>query len=67
MKQPISDYKQDDEGHWVAILTCRHTQHVRHSPPWFIRPWTLTLNGRTQMLGHELNCKKCDQSLPPDC
>jgi hypothetical protein len=66
MKQPITGFHLDDEGHWVAELACGHFQHVRHDPPWFSRPWVLTEESRTSMLGYCLNCKKCDAGAPPD-
>ncbi len=66
MKQPITGYHQDDEHHWVAELACGHFQHVRHDPPWIQRRWVTTEAGRARMLGHTLNCKKCDAGEPPD-
>ena len=66
MKQAISGYHQDDEAHWVAELECGHFQHVRHKPPWVCRPWVITHQGRQQMLGHQLNCKKCDANAAKD-
>ncbi|MBT4838848.1 MAG: DUF3565 domain-containing protein [Methylococcales bacterium] len=66
MKRSISGYLKDDENHWVAKLICGHYQHVRHTPPWFNRPWVLTEQARTSMLGFQLNCKKCDNILPKD-
>jgi len=56
----IAGFHQDEEAHWVADLDCGHTQHVRHDPPWTSRPWVLTEEGRQGHIGHELNCKKCD-------
>lgn len=66
MQQAITGYHKDDEGHWVAELACGHFQHVRHRPPWVTRRWVTTEAGRTRMLGHPLNCKKCDAGAPPD-
>ena len=66
MEQPIKGFHLDDENHWVAELACGHFQHVRHIPPWFSRPWVTTEEGRNSMLGHRLNCKKCDVGAPPD-
>lgn len=66
MEQPIKGFHLDDENHWVAELACGHFQHVRHIPPWFSRPWVITEEGRNSMLGHRLNCKKCDAGAPPD-
>jgi hypothetical protein len=60
MNQGIVAYHQDDEGHWVAELVCGHFQHVRHDPPMVSRPWVLTIEGRDEMLGYELECKKYD-------
>ncbi|MFD2176111.1 DUF3565 domain-containing protein [Veronia pacifica] len=60
MKQPIVGYHKDDEGHWVAELRCGHCQHVRHQPPFILRPWVVTLHGREKMLGTFLYCKLCE-------
>ena len=61
MQQAIVGFHLDEEGHWVADLTCGHGQHVRHDPPWQNRPWVLTEQGRKEKLGVILECKKCDQ------
>ena len=66
MKQPITGYHRDELGHWVAQLACGHFQHVRHDPPLVQRLWVTTAAGRKQMLGHELECKKCDEGEPRD-
>jgi hypothetical protein len=55
----IVGFHQDDEGHWVAELECGHGQHVRHDPPWQLRPWVLTPEWRARFIGVELLCKKC--------
>jgi hypothetical protein len=39
MERRIVGFHQDDERHWVAELECGHNQHVRHHPPWTVRPW----------------------------
>ena len=65
-KQPMIGYHLDEENHWVAELSCGHFQHVRHDPPWTTRPWVLTEEGRTSMLGYALDCKKCDRHEPKD-
>ena len=49
----------DDEGNWVADLECGHGQHVRHDPPWQLRPWVLTPDGRAKFIGVQLPCRKC--------
>ena len=66
MDQPITGFHQDAEGHWVAELSCGHFQHVRHDPPWQVRPWVLTADGRATRLGITLACVKCDAGAPPD-
>ncbi|MGV3722020.1 MAG: DUF3565 domain-containing protein, partial [Actinomycetota bacterium] len=53
---------QDEEGQWVAELSCGHTRHVRHQPPWELRPWTLTAEGRASRLGEALRCKDCGEN-----
>ena len=66
MKQHITGYHRDEEGHWVAELACGHNQHVRHDPPWVSRPWVTTPEGRARMLGHELQCRKCAEGAAAD-
>jgi hypothetical protein len=58
----IIGYHQDVEQHWVADLECGHTQHVRHDPPWQVRPWVITEEGRSRFLGTTLQCVKCAES-----
>lgn len=55
----IVGFHQDDEQHWVADLECGHTQHVRHDPPWQVREWVTTPEGRASRIGTELECVKC--------
>jgi len=66
VKQRITRFEIDDEGHWRAALTCGHFQHVRHDPPLTTRDWVLTEAGRASRLGLELECKRCDQETDPD-
>jgi hypothetical protein len=66
MKQPITGFHLDAEHDWVAELACGHFQHVRHKPPWIQRPWVVTEQGRADMLGELLDCKKCDSGALPD-
>jgi Protein of unknown function (DUF3565) len=61
MQRRIIGFHQDAEGHWVADLECGHSQHVRHDPPWQVRPWVLTGESRAAFLGIPLECVKCDQ------
>ena len=57
----ITGYHQDDEGHWVAELECGHHQHVRPNPPWQVRTWVTTEEGRRGRVGTVLACPKCDE------
>ena len=66
MKQSIIGFHKDEEDDWVAELECGHQQHVRHDPPWMLRPWVTTKEARKSRLGKELNCKKCDRKEPED-
>ncbi|MFL5477484.1 MAG: DUF3565 domain-containing protein [Gemmatimonadaceae bacterium] len=52
-------FHQDEEAHWVAELECGHAQHVRHDPPWQVREWVTTEEGRKSFLGQTLQCRKC--------
>ncbi len=62
MKQPIVGFHKDEEDDWVADLKCGHTRHVRHNPPWQLRSWVVTKEGRKSKLGMELDCAKCDEN-----
>jgi len=66
MLRPITGYHLDEEGHWVAELGCGHNQHVRHDPPWQMRPWVTTEAGREAHLGDRLRCLKCDRGAARD-
>lgn len=60
-ERAIVGFHMDEHGDWVAELECGHGQHVRHRPPWELRPWVVTEEGRRQRLGQLLQCRKCDQ------
>ena len=55
----IVGYHVDELGDWVAELECGHGQHVRHDPPWQVREWVTTEQGRATHLGTTLDCVKC--------
>lgn len=61
MEQAITGYHKDDHEDWVAELQCGHCQHLRHDPPWQVRPWVTSGKGRKEHIGHKLDCKKCDR------
>jgi len=64
MERAITGFHQDDHGDWVAELSCGHGQHVRHRPPWQVRPWVITEEGRREHLGLRLDCRLCDGDSP---
>lgn len=61
MRRAVVDFYQDEVGDWAAKLECGHGQHVRHDPPWMVREWVTTEEGRAAHLGMVLECKKCDE------
>jgi tellurite methyltransferase len=61
MNRRIVGFHQDNAGDWVAELECAHTQHVRHQPPFQMRPWVVTADGPRRQIGVELECKTCDE------
>jgi len=62
MQRLIVGFHQDHEGHWVAELECGHGQHVRHEPPWQVREWVTTPEGRASWLGRALECRRCESA-----
>jgi hypothetical protein len=66
MLATIVGFHQDDEGQWVATLSCGHTQHMRHNPPWQTRPWTQTVQGRNAQMGASLSCRQCERGVTID-
>ena len=52
--EKITGFHLDEDNHWVADLSCGHTQHVRHNRPWQQREWILSDNRRNDFIGFEL-------------
>ena len=52
-------FHQDEDGHWVADLSCGHTQHLRHLPPWQNRAWVTDPRERERHLGQPFPCGWC--------
>ena len=76
VQRAIVGFHQDELGDWVAELDCGHHQHVRHRPPFQLRPWVVEADGRRDRLGTPLECPLCEtggeaaclaQLLCPDC
>jgi hypothetical protein len=58
----------DDEGHWIAELSCGHRQHVRHRPPYVERAWVLSETERAAKIGCPIVCGSCagERAKPRD-
>lgn len=65
MRRTIVGFHQDDAGDWVADLSCLHSQHVRHQPPFRLAPWVLDESARAERIGTELDCPPCDRAELP--
>lgn len=66
MDRAITGFHRDEEGDWAAELSCGHCQHVRHRPPFQLRPWVLESDGRRSRLGTNLACRLCDRAELPE-
>lgn len=65
MHRQIAGFHQDDAGDWIADLSCGHTQHMRHRPPWESRAWVLDDAERALRIGAEIECPLCDMPALP--
>jgi hypothetical protein len=61
----ILGFRQDDADHWVAVLSCGHTQHLRHQPPWQNRDWVQHPAQRLEKIGQPFMCGWCAQGQAP--
>jgi hypothetical protein len=66
VERAIDGFHEDENGEWVADLSCLHRQHVRHQPPFRDRPWVLTEEGRADHIGAPIECPLCDRTELPD-
>ena len=55
----ITGFRQEGDGQWIAELECGHTVHVRHDPPWQVRPWVQKPAARNAGLGTSVECVRC--------
>ncbi|WP_433741298.1 DUF3565 domain-containing protein [Pseudomonas putida] len=62
----IIGFHQDEDGHWVAELSCGHTQHLRHQPPWQSRAWVMDPVQRHEKIGQPFDCGWCAQGSVSD-
>jgi len=61
----IDGFHQDELGDWVVELSCLHSQHMRHQPPFRDRAWVLTAAGRAEHVGTTIDCPLCDRGEIP--
>ena len=66
MKRTIDGFLQDEQGDWVAQLSCLHGQHIRHQPPFRERRWVQSESGRRARVGSAIECPLCDRAELPD-
>ena len=60
MERLLVGFRRDENGDWVAELSCGHTQHIRHRPPFELRPWVLDDTTRNARIGTGRDCPLCD-------
>lgn len=66
MHRSIVGFHLDPAKDWVAELDCGHRQHVRHDPPFQMRPWVQSEEERAARLGTPLDCPLCDRHEMPE-
>jgi len=66
IQRAITGFHCDEDGEWVAELSCGHGQHVRHNPPFQLREWVMDEQGRKGKVGAQLKCPPCDRAELPD-
>jgi hypothetical protein len=66
VRRTIVGFHQDPAGDWVAELSCRHNQHMRHNPPFQFRPWVLIDESRAARLGTDIGCLPCARAELPE-
>jgi tellurite methyltransferase len=65
VNREISGFHHDDQGDWIAELSCGHQQHVHHRPPFQVRPWVVDAESRRSRVGSSLSCPLCDRAELP--
>ena len=57
MKKIITGFHQDENKEWAVDLSCGHSRHFRHNPPFQIKEWVASPQGRNTHIGFELECR----------
>ncbi|KIH85195.1 hypothetical protein UCMB321_0983 [Pseudomonas batumici] len=50
----------------MVELSCGHTQHLRHQPPWQSRAWVLDPSLRAEKIAQRFECGWCAQGSVND-
>lgn len=58
-ERPITGFRPDPDGSWIATLECGHERHVHHNPPWHDMEWIVSEEGREAHIGTALPCLRC--------
>ena len=66
MHRSMMGFRRDDDGAWVAELSCLHSQHIRHEPPFWEAAWIEDVEERARRVGQPLDCPLCDRAELPD-
>jgi tellurite resistance-related uncharacterized protein len=61
----ILNFHLDGEGDWAAEMSCFHSRHIRHDPPFKEASWVLDPAGREARVGSDLECPLCDRAELP--
>ena len=61
----MTGFRRDDDGAWVAELSCLHSQHIRHEPPFWEAAWIEDDEARGERVGQPLDCPLCDRAELP--
>ncbi len=62
----MTRFRRDDDGDWVAELSCLHAQHIRHDPPFSEAAWIEDREERSRRIGELLECPLCDRAELPE-
>ncbi|MGK2948748.1 MAG: DUF3565 domain-containing protein [Acidimicrobiales bacterium] len=65
MRRTMTGFRRDEEGAWVAELSCLHSQHIRHEPPFREAAWIDHDEERARRVGRPLDCPLCDRAEMP--
>ena len=66
MHRTMTGFRRDENGEWVAELSCLHSQHIRHLPTFSQAAWIEDDEERQRRVGEPLDCPLCDRVELPD-